>query len=497
MTPEKQQESHRGILKATSLIGGSAFIKILIDMVRVKFVAILLGPVGVGLIGVYSSIIQMVTTVSGMGISTSGVRQVAQSLGAGDDDQVAKTVIALRRTVWVTGILGLLAMVFGCVLWSHISFGHRNHAWSIAWLGSVILLTSIMAGQQCVLQGMRRIADLAKITIIGAINGTIISIPCFYFWGQRGIVASLVLSAMAALATSWWFARRVVIKDVVTSWRESKTEVFHLLHFGLPIMLSAIMTVLSTFVIRAMLIRQIGLAGVGIYQSAYGLAGVLVNFVLSAMGTDYYPRLTLVANDDQQIGREFNAQTEIALLLAVPGLAATIVFAPVVIPIFYSGEFNAAIDILRWMVFGVFGRVVSWPLGFVILAKGKGKVFFATEFMGSGFHLLMIWLCVGASGLSGTGVAFTALYGFYTLIVLWATYALTHETWTRHNLCQIILFGGVLAGLSINCIFSSLRWARWGISLMVMMGLGTYCLYRLHRITGITFSFIKDKYFSR
>jgi len=496
MPANEKQKEHWGILKSTSLIGGSAFIKILIDMVRVKFVAILLGPTGVGLTGVYSSIIQMVYTVSGMGIGTSGVRQVAASHGDGDDDKIAKTVIALRRTVWITGTLGLLVMVFGCVLWSCVAFGNADHAWPIALLGSVILLTGIMAGQKCILQGMRRIADLAKITIVGAANGTLISIPCFYFFGQDGIVPSLILSAGAALATSWWFARRVVIKPVVSSWYESKTEVFQLLHFGLPIMLSALMTVLAAFMIRAMLIREIGLSGVGVYQAANSLAGVLVGFVLGAMAADYYPRLTGVAHDNEQIGREVNAQTEIALFLAVPGLAATMIFAPVVIPIFYSGQFDAAIDILRWMVFGVFGRVISWPLGFVLLAKGKGEIFFMTEFASNAFHLLMIWICVDSIGLPGTGVAFASLYVFYTILVLGVTYALTKETWTGHNLFHILLFGGLVAALGVNCASMPIFWLQWTISLIILASLSFYCLHRLCATSGITLTFLKDRFFS-
>jgi hypothetical protein len=46
--------SYRSILKSTSLIGGASFINILISMIRTKFVAILLGPSGVGLLGLYS-----------------------------------------------------------------------------------------------------------------------------------------------------------------------------------------------------------------------------------------------------------------------------------------------------------------------------------------------------------------------------------------------------------------------------------------------------------
>jgi PST family polysaccharide transporter len=97
---------YRSILKASSLIGGASLINLLIGMVRVKFVAVLLGPAGVGLMGTYVTITTLVNTVSGMGISTSGVRQISESYGAGNQESISRTVTAVRRTVWLTGALG-------------------------------------------------------------------------------------------------------------------------------------------------------------------------------------------------------------------------------------------------------------------------------------------------------------------------------------------------------------------------------------------------------
>ncbi|MDC3255850.1 O-antigen translocase [bacterium] len=496
MSTTKHQLNHRGILKASSLIGGSAFINVLIGMVKTKFIAILLGTGGVGLIGVYGSVIAMVSTVSGMGIGTSGVRQIAEAHGKGDADTIAKTVIALRRAVWITGFLGAMAMVAGSPLWSWLSFGNSDYTLAIAILGITILLAAVTVGQRCILQGTRRIADLAKINVLGALAGTVISIPCYYIWGQQGIVPSLVLCAVATLVISWRFCRRVEIKAIVSPWQETKSEVFYLLKFGLPIMLASLTTVLATFLIRVILIRQVGLDGVGIYQAAFLLSGVIANFVLTAMGADYYPRLTAIAHDNQRIGVEVNAQTEIGLLLAVPGLAATIIFAPLVISIFYSPEFVAAVDVLRWMVLGVFGRIVSWPLGFVILAKGKGKTFLFTELSANLFLLFTTWFCTEQMGLPGTGAAFALLYLYNSIVVLAVAYALTKETWSVRNLVQIIVFGGVLAGLGLNCVYMKPFWAQWLISLTTLSFLSVYCLHRLSTTTGITMRDLKGKFFS-
>ncbi len=480
------QRGYRSVLKSTSLIGGSSLISILIGMVRTKFVAILLGPTGIGLIGVYTAITGMVSNISSMGMNSSGVRKIAEAHGTGDQDRIARTVITLRRTVWLTGLLGMVTIILGSSFFSHSSFGNYDHALPIALLGITILLGNIAIGQSCILQGTRQISDLAKVSIIGALNGTAISIPCFYFWGLKGILPSLIMTSVATLATSWWFARRVAVMPVTMPWRESRADAAQLLHFGIPLMLAGLMTTLSAYFINIILVRQVGLDGVGIWQAAYSLSGVLVNFVLGAMGTDYYPRLTAMADDNMRVNEEVNAQTEIALLLAVPGLAATIIFAPLAIAIFYSGKFDAAVDILRWSVYGIFGRVISWPLGFVLLAKGKGKTFFFTETLSNLFYVFAIWFCTHLWGLPGTGIAFLLLYVIVTIMVYAVVFKISGTTWNRANVLHIVIFGALLAIVGLISAFVINPWYQFPVNILVLIMLSVYCFNRLLQTSGMS-----------
>ena len=490
--PDNKQH-YRGILKATSLIGGSSLVKMLIGMVRTKFVAVMLGPTGVGLMGVYSSIVGIVSTVSEMGISNSGIRQIAEANGTQDQERIARTVIALRRICWVTGTFGLIIMVAGSWTWSKLSFGSYEHAVPIAFLGIPVLLGAIAGGQLCVLQGTRRLADMAKASVIGSINGTIIAIPCFYFWGIRGIVPCLILGSITTVVNCWWFSRKVPVLPLVIPWKASRNEIGNLLGFGLPIMLSALVGVASAYIIRILLVRQIGLDGVGIYQAAFGISTILVNFVLFSMATDYYPRLTAIANNNIQVNREVNAQTEIALLLAVPALAVTIVFAPIAIVVFYSGKFDDAVPILRWSVYGILGRVISWPLGYVLLSKGESKMFLFTETFFSVVQIAIVWFCTKLWGLPGTGIAFVFQYIFYTFFIYKITQKISKTYWTRACFRHIGIFTLILVLLGLNCAMNKTIVLQWVLSLVTVAGLIFYCLRRLSIQTGITMQSIVRK----
>jgi len=487
------QRSKIEILKSTTLLGGSSLITILIGMVRTKIVAILLGPNGIGFMSVLTSLQQIVSTITGLGLNSSGIRQIAFSASTQDDKAISITVKSLRFTVWATGGLGFLVMVIGAKLFSQASFKTTEYALSIGFLGFAILFSAISSGQSSVLQGFRRIGDVAKINIIGAISGTIISLPCYYFWGINGIVPSLIVVSLAALGTSWWFARKVNLVQVPISYSIVKKESQKLIVFGLPLMLSALVASASNYIARVFLSREAGLDAVGQFQAAFSLAGVLVNFVLNAMGTDYYPRLTAVSEDNLKMNEEVNSQTEIALLLAVPMLAATVLFMPYAIHLFYSSRFDRAIPILRWALFGILGQVISWPMGYIMLAKAKGGWSFFTQVISYTINIILLVICYKLIGLPGAGLAFALLYVWHTGFMSIVAFKLSKFRWNKHNIKLIILSVLLVSTLSIIQIITITSMLKNIISAALFLFIIYVYLKKLLHITGLSFQEILGK----
>lgn len=475
---------YRSILKSTSLIGGASVLNIIIGMVRTKFVAILLGPNGVGLLGMFTQITTLVSTVTSIGISSSGVRQVAEAVGTDDEEKIARTAIIVKRTAWITGCFGLLIMAVFSAPISRITFYSYEYTWPIAILSITMLTGAIAVGQSCVINGTRQIANLAKISVIGSISGVVLSVPCFYYWGPSGIVPSLVLSSLATLATSWWFARKVPVKVVTLSWHDCIGDARKLLLLGIGLMSASLVTALSGYVIRIVMLRQFSLDDLGIYQAAFSLSGVLVGFVLGAMGADYYPRLTAVSGNNASVLSMVNEQSQISILLSLPGLVAMMIFAPIVIQLFYAISFVKAVPILQWCILGVLGRVFSWPLGFVVLAKGKGRLFFITETIGAGFHLFFVYIFCSIWGLIGAGIAFFAVYVVYTLLMLLVMRRLVGATWTRSTLCMTLVSMSLMCLLMINCFYNKNNISLWASNVSTLIVVVFVCIRQLSKKSG-------------
>jgi enterobacterial common antigen flippase len=481
---EPRKSSYAQIVKSSALIGGSSVFNIALGIVRTKVMALLLGPSGVGLMGIYGSILDLARTVAGMGINSSGVRQIAEAVGTGDSGRIARTVTTLRRVAVLLGLLGTFLLVALCLPISQISFGDNQHAGAIAFLSLAVLCGAISGGQLALLQGIRRIGDLALAGVWGGVFGTMSSILIVWLYARagdarRGVVPSLVCVAALGIVVSWWYGRKTQVERVSMRWADVSAEVSELLKLGFVFMASGFMAMGAAYLVRIIVLRRMGEDAAGYYQSAWTLGGLYVGFILQAMGADFFPRLTAVAQDNRECNRLVNEQAEVGLLLAGPGVLGTLTFAPLVIQLFYSAKFGPAVEILRWICLGMILRVASWPMGYVVLAKGARRVAFWTELVGSAVQVGLVWVCLPAFGLEGTGIAFFGGYVFFWFLIYAIVRSMSGFRWSAANkgigLLYGVLIGVVFVGWYSNLPRPLIEVSGTGITLLA----GIYSLKKL------------------
>jgi PST family polysaccharide transporter len=173
--------------------------------------------------------------------------------------------------------------------------------------------------------------------------------------------------------------------------------------------------------------------------------------------------------------RMVNEQTEIGLLLALPGLLATMALAPWILQIFYTREFLGAVELLQWFILGCLGRVISWPLGFVMLALGKGRWFLLTETSFNLVHVALIALGLQLYGIEGVAIAFVVMYVGYIAAVLLVSRRLIGFKWSAE--CTRL---GLLSLPVLGVIFNASRllplWPATWLGLSLTLVASVLCL---------------------
>jgi enterobacterial common antigen flippase len=272
-----------------------------------------------------------------------------------------------------------------------------------------------------------------------------LSILIIYFYGKAGVVPALVCVAAMGIVTSWWYSRKIIVERVAMRLADISAEVSALLKLGLVFMASGFMVMGVGYLVRIIVLRKMGEDAAGYYQSAWMLGGLYVGIILQAMGADFFPRLTAVAQDNRECNHLVNEQAEVGLLLAGPGVLGTLTFAPLVIQVFYSAKFGPAVEILRWICLGMVLRVAVWPMGFIVLAKGARQTFFWSEVASSATMIGLVWVCVLRFGLSGTGIAFFGSYVLYWFLVYAIVRSMSGFRWSAANKQIGLLYGVLIA----------------------------------------------------
>lgn len=475
--------SVRGILKSSALIGASSVINIGVGALRTKALAVMLGPAGIGLLGAFGMILDLARNFAELGMTSSGVRQIAEAASSGDERRLAVTVLVLRRTTLLCGLLGAIVLWASSSAVSRLTFGTEEQATSISLLSFALFLSVVAGGQGALLQGTRRMRALAKVSVYGALLGTISAVAIIYFARERGIVPSLVAGAIASILLSWWHVRKVRTVNVVLHAGEAAQEAALLVKLGLAFLASGLLMTGATFAVRTFVIRTLGLEAAGIYQAAWTLGGLYVGFVLQALGMDFYPRLVGVAHDHRACNATVNEQTQASLLMAAPGIIATITFAPLVISLFYSAKFVGAVVLLRWFCLGMALRVITWPMGFIIVAKNRQVAFFAVEAAWATFNVAATWWGLRVFGLEGAGIAFMLSYVFHALIVYPMVRSMTSFRWSGENLRAGSYF--LLAcGVTLVVQRSVPTWPAFAFGTFLTLVSTWYCLRTLMRLSA-------------
>lgn len=419
----EQQASYRQIMKATSIFGGVQVYNVIISIIRSKFIAVLLGPTGMGIANLLISTTDLVGKITNLGLSTSAVRNVAAANASGDKERIATVVSVLRRLVWLTGILGTLFTLFLAPRLSELTFGNKDYTFAFIWLSITLLLTQVNAGQLVVLQGMRRINFLAKANMAGNTMALLTSVPIYYFLGLKGIVPAIIISAVTLLFFSWYYSSKVEVQTKKINKADLFSEGGDMIKMGFFLSLSSLMSVGTAYILRIYISHKGGVEQVGLFTAGFAIISTYVGLVFTAMSKDFFPSLSGIAHKNEEAKSFVNQQAEIAILILAPILTFFLIFMYFIVILLYSNKFIPVNEMMHWAALGIYFKAASWPISYLIIAKGHTRTFFfselITKFYITGLNIAgYLW-----KGLEGLGISYFVGFVFYSIHVSILSYS--------------------------------------------------------------------------
>lgn len=479
----QEKSSYQQIFKATSIFGGVQIYNILLQLVRSKFVAVLLGPTGMGLMGLFNSTLTLVSTVTNLGLGASAVRNIAQANAKGNQEKISFTISLFRKLVWITGSLGLVVTFVSSYLLSNMTFGNETYTYAFAILSVTLLINQLAAGQRVVLQGMRKIKWMAQSNILGSSISVILTLPLYYFFGTDGIVPAIIATSIIAYLIQSFFSKKIKFTSVAISLFEAVSKGKDMIKLGVTLSISSLITILVSYLVRIYISNTGGLSEVGLYSAGFSIISGYVGLVFTAMGTDYSPRLAAVHEDSKQYNRVINQQSEVAIYILTPIICIFLIFINWIVIILYSTKFLAITGMIHWAIIGIFFKALSWSIGAVIMAKGNSKYFLWNELIANAYFLIFNVIGYYLFGLDGLGISFLIGYFVHFLQTYFFCKKKYGFEFTKENLLVLVIC--ISAGISCFLINYFLK-EVWSYILgsIVIIGVSFYSFYKINQKTN-------------
>lgn len=480
---EEQQQNERGRYRssfaATVLFSGVQIYQIVIRIVRSKFVALFIGPAGMGIQSLLHSTTDTISAATNLGLNTSSVKTIAAANRDGNRKLIAKNVTAQRRLVFITGLVGMLICALLAPVWSQTSFGSNDYIWSFVIVSSIILLDQLNKGELALLQGLQHKRQLARANIIGQTLNAAISIPLYFFFGVKAIVSALVLGSLISFVISRYYSRKLDVERVELSWKETFVYGREMIKLGFFLSLQLLMSTITIWIVRNYVSKIGGIEEVGLYSAGTTIVASYIGMVFTAISTDYFPRLA-ATKSNEEMGLAVKTQAELTLLLLTPLVVAFLVFINPVIVLLYSNKFLPIENMMYWSIGAVLLQAMGWAMSHTLLAKAKPSLFFLNELVATVWGLPIKLLCYKFWGLTGFGMATLMCYVIYLLQVLIITkklFGLSYDwsVWRLFILLHIPVLAIVVGKLLVPVV--------WGYVLgsVILLVAGAYVLYKLNQ----------------
>ena len=479
-----KDSGYNGILKYIGIFGGVQGIVSVITLLKVAIVSHLLGSIGVGINEVYNRAIDLGKKVTDLGISYSAVQAISEQRSEGEGDKAMEYAIKVVRSwsLWLA-TFGTLLFFLAAPLLSRWSFdGDATYTPMFRLLSLTVGCSVLMGGELAVLKGARILGRVAWYQLLSAVVMLVISVPCYYLFGFKGIVPSLLLTAIGLLAVACWHSFKVFPYRVALFTRKVITDGLYIIRQGFNYTLAGFLNSGAFYLISIYIFNRGSEGEAGCYSYGSLLISYLSMLVFAALDNEFFPRLSAANKNRQRSNHIVNSQIEILMVLITPLIVGFAVCLPLIVSLLLDAKFMPLVTMTQLGVVGLLFKTMMHPPACLSLSKGESRIFLLQEVLS---YVFMAAVMIGGFkyyGLVGVGVGML-LNNLFDWLTVWFIAKLRYEfDYSRRVWHLLVAQCPILIATLAVCIYAH-GWVHVCGGIAVVAWSAVYSIRFLHHNT--------------
>ncbi len=486
----QEGKQYRDILKYTGIFGGVQGLNMLAGLVRNKLTAIILGTSGYGYISIYNSAISLINNSTNLGISFSSIKNLSHIYHNEGESAAKEYVSVIRFWSFLASFTGIIVCFLLAGYFSNLTFESDEFTNDFRLLSLVVGLTTFSACELSILKATRRISDVARISLMGAVGSVFIVVPIYYLLNEKGIVpALLALATWIACITSYYtFSIYPFEKGIFSKLNFKKG--LSLLKLGISFIIAGIFGSGAEYLIRAYITKTGTIDDVGLYNAGFAISVTYMGMIFVAMENDYFPKLSSLSEKTKERNVLMNNQIEIAIWLISPMIAGLLLFMPIILPLLYSGKFLPAQDMILWTSLFMFFKALVLPVAYLTLAKGESVVYMILQLIYDIFFVGVSFILYNLFGLKGLGMSIS-LSCFFDIILNWGySYWKYGFKGSKRTLIASIVMFPMICSMMLILNYGRTIYTLIPASILAII-ISVISFYFLNKRTGLVEKFLK------
>jgi PST family polysaccharide transporter len=447
------------LTRASAATLAAAATAIVVGLIRSKLVALLLGPFGVGALANLSLYLNSATVIAAAAAGPGAVRALA-AMRSGDQrgDRpwlerylfVGPLIVGLLLTLISVAVAGPLSVLL---------LGQPDLVLAVLFIAAAILVAVMAASYTQLLQSLLRVGTIARADVVTTVISLPLTVVLVIAFGLAGGVVAVGAGFAVRL-----IALRLLSPGILPrgDWRRSLRvptgALRPILAIGSGGAILGIATTLGALLVRAEIVRTLGLETSGLYQPVVALSDTYLDLVIGATSVYLFPRLTeLLARGDRATSeRELGHGLRLSLAVSMPVILVAVGLSDLVVQLLYSTAFGDAAWPLSIQMAGTMLKVVTVSAGVALLPLGMTRTWVLIGVLVVVLRYLGVVVLAPSLGLVGAALASDVAWAVGAI----ATLTAVHRS-RRLSVARLDPIHAVVAGLLVLVVLVAHVFGGW------------------------------------